>query len=500
MFSKKPSKGPRRPSNPTWDNPPTSSGSAHENYLKNLPALPNDSDTSLRLGSRHDLTMRHSDVSPVGSPDLGNDRRESQSSFCVSPIGDGDQAPHYPRGESRASMTPSPVYRENHAGNHPQPQGQSFQDHRRFISGKPTRWDDFSGDPTTNEFGRIDQVSPRNVPLHKPTPSHTSNLFKQLNPKKKIFAARNRISSSISISKTEDLPKEASTSSRSSSRGFPVEQHSTKRKGSGIPDTSPQIGNLAFVPTTVTTISSGGPKTSLRSRAVQEGAPTLPRGDTPEFQFDEEVASMMLPSDPAEEPMSRFSATTYATTEPNSLNPSPRESFQFDNRSTDDLSASSIMDRRRPIAPVGLPTSKKPVVNKLDVNKPVRKPTPSQVAEQVKQLAVQPPPAAAEEPKDAQGRIEAMETKRNELSQRRFNLETVIAELMKVFQPNSLVVFDSAAKAEVQRSVKSMESEIADIKKEEHDLGMKITRAWRRLDERENAGDGNNLWVKRVTS
>lgn len=198
---------------------------------------------------------------------------------------------------------------------------------------------------------------------------------------------------------------------------------------------------------------------------------------------------MMLPDEPA----SRFSATT-CDTEPNSLNPSPRESFQFDNRSTDNLSTSSIMDRRRPIAPVGLPISKKP-----DVNKPLRKPTPSQVAEQVKQLPVQPPPAPSE-PMDAQGRIEAMEAKKNELAQRRFNLETVIIELMKVFQPNSIVVYDSAAKAEVQKSVKSMENEIADIKKEEHDLGMKIARAWRRLDERENAGDGNNLWVKRVTS
>ncbi|CAI7648273.1 unnamed protein product [Penicillium bialowiezense] len=499
MFSKKAFTGPRRPtSNPTWDNPPTSSG-AHESYLKNLPALPNDSDTSLRLDSRHDSSMRHSDVSPVGSPNPGNDRRGSQSSFCVSPIGDGDQAPHYPRQDVRSFSSPSPVNRDHHVGNHSQFQLQPVQEHRRFISGKPTRWDDFSGDPTTNEFGRIDQKSPRdNVPLHKPSQSHTSNLFKQLNPKKKIFAARNRISSSMS--KTEDLPKEASTRSRSSSRGFPMEQHSTSRKGSGISDASPQIDNFAFAPTTVTTISSGGPPASLRARAANKGAPTLPREDTPEFQFDEEVASMMLHSDPADEPMSRFSATTYATTEPNSLNPSPRESFQFDNQSTDDLSGSSVMDRRRPIAPAGLPTSKKPVVNKLDVNKPVRKPTPSQVAEQVKNLSVQAAPAAPEEPKDAQGRIEAMEARRNELSQRRFNLETVIAELMKVFQPGSIVACDAAAKAEVQRSVKSMENEIADIKMEEHDLGMKITRAWRRLDERENAGDGNNLWVKRVTS
>ncbi|CAG7921208.1 unnamed protein product [Penicillium olsonii] len=487
MFSKRPFKGPRRStSNPTWDNPPTADP-GHQNH-KTLPSLPNDSRTSLQPAPKSDASMRY-DVSPVDSPIPEYGRRDSESSYCVSPVGDGEQSHRYP--ESRATSSPSPVHRESHVDTHSQAHLQPVQEPRRFISGKPTRWDDFSGESATDEFGRISQVSPgpRSVPLHKPTTSHSSNLFKQLNPKKKIFAARNRISS---ISKAEDLPKESSTRSRSSSRGFPVEQHSSRRNG-GVSDASPQLENLSFVPTTVTTISSGGPSASKRVRPATAGAPSLlPQEDTPGFQFDDEVASMMLPDEPA----SRFSATTCDTTAPNSLTPSPRGSFQFDNRSTDNLSTSSIMDRRRPIAPVGLPTSKKAVNN----NKPLRKPTPSQVAEQEDQLAVQPAPGPPEEPKDAQGRIEAMEAKRNDLSQRRFNLETVIVELMKVFQPNSIVVYDSAAKAEVQKSVKSMENEIADIKKAEHDLGMKIARAWRRLDERENAGDGSNLWVKRVTS
>jgi hypothetical protein len=271
-----------------------------------------------------------------------------------------------------------------------------------------------------------------------------------------------------------------------------VEEYSTKRNGNGSLTPSPQLGSFAFAPTTVTTITSGGPAASLSARPATQGAPSHPREDTPEFKFDDEIANMMLPSN---EPMSRFSATTYSSTEPNSRNPSPRGSMLLDTRSTEDLSASSIMARRRPIAPVGLPVSKKPIDNK-----PVRKPTPSQVAEQVKQHPVQPSSPPSGEPLDAQGRIEAMETKRTELAQRRFTLETVIVELMKAFQPNSVVVYDLAAKTEVQKSVKSMENEIADIKKEEHDLGLKITRAWRRLDEKENAGDGNNLWVKRVTS
>lgn len=100
---------------------------------------------------------------------------------------------------------------------------------------------------------------------------------------------------------------------------------------------------------------------------------------------------------------------------------------------------------------------------------------------------------------DAHGRIISLEIKRDELKKRRVNLETVIFELTRVIQPGS-ITYDLAAKAEVKKSVQSIENEIAEIKREEHELGMKVSRAWRRLDEKENHGDGSNLWVKRVTS
>jgi hypothetical protein len=152
------------------------------------------------------------------------------------------------------------------------------------------------------------------------------------------------------------------------------------------------------------------------------------------------------------------------------------------------------MSRRRPV-PNGIPISKKSPV--AIAKKPVRKPTPSQVAQMPAENQTPPPPP--EGPKDAQGRIEALEAKRNELAQRRFTLQTVVDELGKVIQPTS-IAYDLAAKAEVKKSLQSIGSEIDEIKKEEHDLGMKIARAWRRFDEKENNGDGNSLWVKRVTS
>ncbi|KAF4769790.1 hypothetical protein N7455_006633 [Penicillium solitum] len=500
MWSKRPFHKPKRPSisGPILSgNPPTTSDPVHDMVAKKLPALPDDLHSSLQPDPVH---KRHSDLSPVVSPMLEAHRRESQSSFCVSPIGDGDHFSDYARQETGVSSSPTPIpkieYVETPSHSRVQPvqpvqPPYHEQDSRRFISGKSTHWDNFSGEPTISDFGRASRVDPRNTSFHKPPGANASNLLnwgQGFNAKKTLNAARNRISS---FSKTEDLAQKEPRS-RSASRGFPVEEHSSKRNGNGALKTSPQLDNFSFAPTTVTTITAGGP-VSVSRRPATEHAPTRLPEDKPLLEFDTDFSDMMLTSD---EPRSRFSATTHTATEPGSQDASPRESMQLETRSTDDLSTSSIMARRRPV-PIGVPTSKK----QPDSSKPVRKPTPSQVAQQGGQMPAQSlsPPPPPEVPLDAQGRIKAMETKRDDLTQRRYSLESLIAELSKALQPTS-AAYDLAAKAEIQKSIKGIEGEIADIKKEEHDLGMKISRAWRRLDEKENSGDGNNLWVKRVTS
>ncbi|KGO46476.1 hypothetical protein PEX1_005630 [Penicillium expansum] len=511
MWSKRPFHRPKRPSisGPKLNgNPPTTSDPVHDMVAKRLPTLPDDLHSSLQPDSvpRDDINKRPSDFSPAVSPMLEAHRRASQSSFCVSPIGDGDQFPDsdYARQETRISSSPTPTptpkvdYVETPS--HPRVQPvqpvqppQYEQDSRRFISGKSTRWDNFSGEPS--DFGRASHVDPRNTSFHRPSAapapgapaSNLLNWGQGFNPKKTLNAARHRISS---FSKPEELSQKEPRS-RSASRGFPASEHSRKRSGNHALKTSPQLDNFAFAPTTVTTITAGGPVSV--PRPATEHAPSHLLEDKPLLNFDNDFSDMMLTSD---EPRSRFSATTYTATEPGSQDASPRESMQLENRSTDDVSTSSIMARRRPV-PIGVPTSKKQTVSAM----PVRKPTPSQVAQQVGQMPAQSPspPPPPEVPLDAQGRIKAMENKRDDLTQRRYSLEALIAELSKVIQPTS-AVYDLAAKAEAQKSIKGIEGEIADIKKEEHDLGMKITRAWRRLDEKENSGDGNNLWVKRVTS
>ncbi|KAJ6019094.1 hypothetical protein N7522_001161 [Penicillium canescens] len=482
MWSKGPFKSRRNPTSSPSPSPPGS-----RDKHKGLPPLPSDSGAVNKQVPSHDMKKRYSDVSSMGSPDPGHEWHGSQSSFCVSPMEEGQPFPPAQK-EYRVSSAPSPISMAGKTYTASQSTLQPVQ-HKltRFTPERPADFPNFAPGPHSTIAGKTPATS-----SHKPSGSHTSNLLtwgrEQLRPIKRLNETRTRMSS---FSKSEEPSPELRT--RSSSRALSKEVLSKEAHSNRATEPSPQIGNLGFVPSTVTTISAGDPA-YVPTRPATDHAPSHPRPDPPTFKFDDDdrIASMMLPSN---EPASRFSGTTDTTTDSGSQNASPRVSFQLDTRSTDDLlSASSIMSRRRPV-PNGIPISKKSPV--AIAKKPVRKPTPSQVAQMPAEN--QTPPPAPEEPKDAQGRIEALEAKRNELAQRRFTLQTVVDELSKVIQPTS-IAYDLASKAEVKKSLQSIGSEIDEIKKEEHDLGMKIARAWRRFDEKENNGDGNSLWVKRVTS
>lgn len=126
-----------------------------------------------------------------------------------------------------------------------------------------------------------------------------------------------------------------------------------------------------------------------------------------------------------------------------------------------------------------------------------RKPTPSQVsmatAETTKELPQCPPEM------EAQNRVDALQAKLDGLSRRRGNICTIIHELTQVVQPSS-IAYDMATRDEVKKTVTSLNNELDDIKKEEHDLGLKLLRAWKKQDEQDIYHESSGLWVKRVTS
>lgn len=258
---------------------------------------------------------------------------------------------------------------------------------------------------------------------------------------------------------------------------------------------APTVPAAGFRPTVVTTITAGEsvtPTQEKRSASKNKIEPrpspppsqdnnrtTPPRVDLPESTMHSALADLHL----EEQPPSRFSSTTYETTEPGSATDSPRDSVVIENQSTENLN--SIMSRKRPVIPSGMIAGKKPT----------RKPTPSQAS---KELTSKPLPDCPPE-KQAESRIEALEARREALARRMGNIDTIIHELTQVIQPSS-IAYDIAVRDEVKRTVSSLNNELADIKREDHEIGLTLFRAYKKRDDNGAYGSSTSFWVKRVTS
>lgn len=189
-----------------------------------------------------------------------------------------------------------------------------------------------------------------------------------------------------------------------------------------------------------------------------------------------------------DQPPSRFSSTTYATTTYDSPPTTPDLSSNSPAMSTISTTPNSILNRKRPVPPAGMPHSKVTA----------RKPTPSelgtlnQAAEGKRKSLPKSPPEV-----QATSRIAGLQAKLDNLRQRRNNLQTVIHELTNVVQPSS-IAYDMASRQEIKRTVDGLSKELAEIVKDEHETGLKLHRALKRDDEFA-AYEPTSIWVRRVT-
>lgn len=103
-------------------------------------------------------------------------------------------------------------------------------------------------------------------------------------------------------------------------------------------------------------------------------------------------------------------------------------------------------------------------------------------------------------PPEAQAvtRVASLEAQRDNLRRRRINLQTVIHELTNVIQPSS-IAYDMASRREIKRTVNGLNVELTEVVKEEHETGLKLHRAYKRHDEN-SAYENSFLWVKRLAS
>ncbi|KAL8837592.1 MAG: hypothetical protein Q9170_002469 [Blastenia crenularia] len=180
-----------------------------------------------------------------------------------------------------------------------------------------------------------------------------------------------------------------------------------------------------------------------------------------------------------DQPPSRFSVTTYATTAYNSPPATPETTHD----SPTQTPPPSILNRKRPVPVAGIPTK--------------RKPTPSE-AEQAREnrhtktLPKSPPEV------EAQTRVASLQASLDNLRRRKNNIQTVLYELTNVVQPSS-ITYDIAAKKEIKRTVEGLNKELAEVMKEEHETGLQLHRAWKREDSN-SAYEPTTLWVRRVTT
>ncbi|KAL9100722.1 MAG: hypothetical protein Q9163_003929 [Psora crenata] len=198
--------------------------------------------------------------------------------------------------------------------------------------------------------------------------------------------------------------------------------------------------------------------------------------------FDADFQKMSL----YDQPQSRFSTTTVATTAYE--NSSPPVTPQMGPGPTSATATPNlILNRKRPVPLSGLNLKRKPTPSEISAGNPnsIRR-------RGSKSLPKPPPDAPIENP------VQILQAKRDVLCRRRRNLETVIHELTNVVQPSS-IAYDRASRAEIKKTVQGLEKELAEVVKDEHETGLMLHRAWKRHDDFA-AYEPTSIWVRRVTT
>ena len=198
-------------------------------------------------------------------------------------------------------------------------------------------------------------------------------------------------------------------------------------------------------------------------------------------------------------PRSRFSWSTHNTKgresfdQPASVHSTPHQGA-ISPPSPPPTPPQSVLDRRRPLPrpdEFGFYPDKQAIK---------RKPTPSPILSDETHSA---PTSAVNgdkalplipSPIDSIDRVALLKLELDSLEYRRYNLEKVISGLTAL-QPSNPVEFDLAKRREQKERIEAFERELADVRRKEHELGLRLHKAIRRRDDDEPTG----LWVRRVT-
>lgn len=281
-------------------------------------------------------------------------------------------------------------------------------------------------------------------------------------------------------------------------------------------------------PTPFTPIESQrreSPDTVIHEQSFSREIPIPERIATPPQDPVVYKAAGQTPDKLNREPSSRFSWTTYnsATTYQHSPPPSPPQPPPLPTITpsrprvvTEPISAStaanSILSRRRPVpqadrlpehilpspsssGPETPGTAKITTMSSPTTNSPISPSGAStfNTATGTSKALPLPPTSLS-----ASDHIAVLESQIEDLRIRRSNVYRLLNDLNNAAPPNPLITDFKRARLVEQRK-RGFEDELSEIKREEHDVGLRLHRAWRKRD-REMGGEGSAIWVRRVTS
>lgn len=227
-----------------------------------------------------------------------------------------------------------------------------------------------------------------------------------------------------------------------------------------------------------------------------------------------------------EQPPSRFSVTTYATSAPGE---SPRPSFDTDapplptpppqvGESPKAAPANSVLDRKRPIVsgyedeprsrglaePIKISMDDSPYMTTV-VRRPLGpRPVPhgnhstlsvaASVVSVDKNLPLAPPEVGARD------RVAQLNAKIEALGNRRININHAIKQMTELMPTDHVLASEAVVRKreEEKRKIETLKAELADVQREEYELGLKLHRAYKRMD-RDADYEPTTLWVRRVT-
>ena len=75
----------------------------------------------------------------------------------------------------------------------------------------------------------------------------------------------------------------------------------------------------------------------------------------------------------------------------------------------------------------------------------------------------------------------------------------LLNDLNTAAPPNPLVTDFRRARL-VEARKRGFEDELSEIRREEHDVGLKLHRAWKKREREDPGAAGSAIWVRRVTS